>query len=249
MQIKTKAIVIKAQDYNENDRLLSLLTEDRGVVFAYAPGARKLKSKLSTMSSMLCYGEFVLFKNHDKYTIDSAESECLFFGIRKDLDKLSYASYFCELCQTVITSEEPSADILKLFLNTLFFLENGKVSAPVLKSILELRVMSTIGYTPDFVACSECYEYEKEYYWFDVQAGKNVCIDCKPKPGENDMGLSKAAFLAARHIVYAPIEQLFSFRIGEKATVELSLATEKYVLVQTDRTYQTLEFLNSIRSF
>ena len=74
MQIKTKAIVLKAQDYNENDKLLALLTEDRGVIFAYAFGARKMKSKLSAVSSMLGYGEFVLFKNRDKYTLE--ESGC-----------------------------------------------------------------------------------------------------------------------------------------------------------------------------
>ena len=34
MQIKTKGIVLKVQDYNENDKLLSVLTEDRGVIYA-----------------------------------------------------------------------------------------------------------------------------------------------------------------------------------------------------------------------
>ena len=48
MQIKTKAIVLRAQDYNENDKLLTLLTEKRGLVFAYVFGARKMKSRLSS---------------------------------------------------------------------------------------------------------------------------------------------------------------------------------------------------------
>ena len=81
MQIKTKAIVLRAQDYNENDKLLTLLTEKRGLVFAYVFGARKMKSRLSSVCSMLSYGEFVLFENKGKYNVDSAESERLFFGI------------------------------------------------------------------------------------------------------------------------------------------------------------------------
>lgn len=249
MQIKTKAIVLKVQDYNENDKLLTLLTEDRGVVFAYAFGARKMKSRFSTVSSMLCYGEFVLFKNRDKYTLDSAESERLFFGIREDLDKLSYASYFCELCLNVIPAEEPSKAVLSLLLNTLHFLENGKIDPAVLKAILELRTMSMIGYTPDLVACSECCEFEKEAYWFDTRMGKVTCLDCRPDPGKDDVRISKAAFFAARHIVYAPPEQLFSFRVGENTKIELAVAAEKYTVIQTDKSYPTLEFLNSIRSF
>ena len=53
MQIKTKAIVLRAQDYNENDKLLTLLTKERGLVFAYVFGARKMKSRLSAVCSML----------------------------------------------------------------------------------------------------------------------------------------------------------------------------------------------------
>ncbi len=249
MQIKTKGIVLKSQDFNENDKLLSILTEDRGVVYAYASGARRLKSALSPVSGMLSYGEFVLFKNRDKYTVDSAESERLFFGIRKDLDSLAYASYFCEVCLAAANPEEDAKDILRLLLNTLHMLENKKANPAVLKAIFEIRLMSIIGFAPNLIACSNCGEYEKSYYWFDLNTGSATCSDCKPRGEANEVLLSKAAFLAARHIVYAPMEQLFSFRIGENALIELSVAAEKYAITQMDKVFPTLEFLNSIRSF
>ena len=249
MQIKTKGIVLKVQDYNENDKLLSVLTEDRGVIYAYASGARRMKSALATVSSMLCYGEFVFFKNREKYTVDSAESERLFFGIRKDLDSLAYASYFCELCLSAANPEEDSKEILRLLLNTLHMLENKKVHPAMLKAIFELRLMSLIGYAPDLIACSECGEFEKGAYWFDTKTGSATCTDCRPNGANGEVLLSKAAFLAARHIVYAPMEQLFSFRVGENSLIELSNAAEKYVIEQMDKVYPTLEFLNSIRSF
>ena len=249
MQIKTRGIVLKAQDYNENDKLLIILTEDKGVLYAYASGARRMKSSLATVSSMLCYGEFVLFKNRDKYTVDSAESERLFYGIRNDLDALSYASYFCELCLHAANPEEEAKEILRLLLNTLHMLENNKVHPALLKAIFELRLMSLIGYTPDLIACSECGEFEKSAYWFDVLGGSVTCTDCRPNGATGEILLSKAAFLAARHIVYAPMEQLFSFRIGENSLIELSNAAEKYSTRQIDKILPTLEFLNSIRSF
>lgn len=249
MQIKTKGIVLKVQDYNENDKLLAILTEDRGVIHAYASGARRMKSSLASVSSMLCYGEFVFFKNREKYTVDSAESERLFFGIRKDLDSLAYASYFCELCLSAANPEEESKEILRLLLNTLHMLENKKVHPAMLKAIFEFRLMSLIGYEPDLVACSECGEFEKEAYWFSSDTGSATCVSCRPKGENGEILLSKAAFLAARHIVYAPMEQLFSFRLGENALIELSNAAEKYAVTQMDKIYPTLEFLNSIRSF
>lgn len=248
MQIKTKAVVLKASDYNENDRLLALLTEELGVVYAYAPGARKMNSRLSSVSSVLVYGEFVLFKNRDKYTVDSAESERIFYDIRKDLDLLAYASYFAELTLGVTTEEENSGETLRLFLNTVHFLEKGK-DPVILKAIYELRLMSSIGFAPSLIACDGCGEFEKDMFWFDPREGKALCTDCKPRGTGDDMPLSGSAFMAARHIVYAPIEQLFSFSVGERARNELALAAERYCICQTDKVFPTLEFLNSIRSF
>ena len=119
----------------------------------------------------------------------------------------------------------------------------------MLKAIFELRLMSIIGYAPDLIACSNCGEFEKDAYWFDTQSGNATCTDCRPNAANGEVLLSKAAFLAARHIVYAPMEQLFSFRIGENSLVELSLAAEKYAITQMDKVFPTLEFLNSIRTF
>ena len=119
----------------------------------------------------------------------------------------------------------------------------------MLKAIFELRLMSLIGYAPDLIACSECGEFEKVAYWFDTKSGNATCTDCRPNGANGEVLLSKAAFLAARHIVYAPMEQLFSFRVGENSLIELSNAAEKYVIEQMDKVYPTLEFLNSIRSF
>lgn len=249
MQIKTKAIVLKATDYNENDKLLILLTEEMGIVYAYAPGARKIKGKLSPSVSMLCYGEFVLFKKNDKYVIDSAEPERLFYGIRENLDSLAFASYFCEICIETVTSEEKQTDILKLFLNTLHFLETKKMDSTILKSIFELRMMSLIGFAPELIACSECGDYQKNSYWFDCRNGNATCTECKAGGNKDDVLISGSAFLAARHITYAPLNQLYSFKIGENAKIELSIACEKYFITQIDKKLPTLDFLNSIRSF
>lgn len=249
MQIKTKAIVLKSTDYNENDKLLVLLSEDLGIVYAYAPGAKKLKGKLSPSVSMLCYGEFVLFKKGEKYIIDSAEPERIFYGIREELDSLAYASYFCETCIETVTSEESQTDVLKLLLNTLHFLENKKIDATILKSIFELRMMAIIGFAPDLIACNECGDYEKEKYWFSCKNGNAVCTDCKKSGESDDICISGATFLAARHITYSPLKQLFSFKIGDNTKLELSIICEKYFLLQIDKKFPTLDFLNSIRSF
>ena len=44
--IKTRGIVIKTQDYKENDKLVWIFTEDLGKITAIAKGAEKIKVKI-----------------------------------------------------------------------------------------------------------------------------------------------------------------------------------------------------------
>ena len=45
-----------------------------------------------------------------------------FFGIRGDLEKLTLATYFAQLCCELIPENEPAAEELRLMLNTLYCL-------------------------------------------------------------------------------------------------------------------------------
>lgn len=47
MEFKTDALVIKATDYKENDKLLNLFTPSRGKLTAGIRGVRKPKAKLA----------------------------------------------------------------------------------------------------------------------------------------------------------------------------------------------------------
>ena len=45
MQITTDALVLKVMDVGENDRLLTLLSKDYGIIRAFASGAKKIQNK------------------------------------------------------------------------------------------------------------------------------------------------------------------------------------------------------------
>ncbi len=248
MQIKTDGVVLKVQNYNDDDRLLTILTRASGVVYAFAGGAQKMRSRLANVCSPLCYADFQLFKNRDKYVLDSGEVKTLFYGLRGDLDSVAYATYFCELAMSMAPAEEPAENVLRLLLNTLHMLETKKKPPSVLKAIMELRIMSTGGYMPDLVACGGCGEHETGSYWFSPMDGNVLCEKCaKDVGGQGRLPLGPASFSAARHIVYSPLERLYSFTLAEGAAEELSRASEAYVLTQTDREYKTLDFLRSLR--
>ena len=72
MDFKTDAIVIRAIDYKESDRLLTLFTPLRGKVTAGIRGVRKPKAKLNFASQPFCFAEYVLAEKGGRYTVTSA---------------------------------------------------------------------------------------------------------------------------------------------------------------------------------
>ena len=65
---ETKAVIIKTQDYRENDKLVWFYAEGLGKITAIVRGAKKSKSKFLSLTLPLCYGEYMVYNEHTKTT-------------------------------------------------------------------------------------------------------------------------------------------------------------------------------------
>lgn len=122
MNSTTKGLVIREQTTGENDRLVTLLTADHGLVRAFVRGGKQLKNRRAAATSLFCYGEFALYRGRDAYTVDSAAPIEVFFGLRQDIDRLAAAQYFAQLSYELAAEEQPAPELLRLLLNTLHLL-------------------------------------------------------------------------------------------------------------------------------
>ena len=257
MQIKTDGLIIRDINVGEDDRIVTILTRERGIISASARGARRVKSRISTSTRLFCYSDFTLFKGHEKYIIDDAQPVEFFLGVDKDLERLALAQYFAQLCAALAPQEEPAELFLRLMLNALSFIKNGKRQLPLIKAAFEMRILTMSGYMPDIVACASCGAYEAEKMFLDPISGTILCCDCEaliPEGEPNAPGakvrpeLSKGALAAMRHMVYADFEKLFSFSLPDAALTQLSFAVQEYLLCQVEHSFPTLEFYNSLVS-
>ncbi|NLZ89977.1 MAG: DNA repair protein RecO, partial [Clostridiales bacterium] len=69
----TQAIVLRRVDYRDNDRILTLLTPERGRLDVLARGCRRPKSPLLAASELFSMGEYVLYKGRGHAFIVSCE--------------------------------------------------------------------------------------------------------------------------------------------------------------------------------
>lgn len=235
----TEGLVIKTKSVGENDRLITILTRDRGVINAFASGAKAVKSRKGAATGLLAYSSFSVIKKNDTYKIYEAAIQKIFFGAGIDIRLLSLAQYFCELAAAVVPAETESEEFLRLILNSLHFLLSGKRLPELVKAITELRLASLSGFMPDLVACSDCGLFENDIMYFYPYDGRLRCPGCKK--AEPSYAVNQTQLSAMRHIAFSEFALLYNFKIPEADAIQLSHITERYIAVQTERKYTTLD--------
>ena len=244
MLITTKGLVIKVMDIRDNDRLITILTADLGLIKAFVSGAKKASNKNHANTSLFCYSDFSLSKSGDTYKVKESILISSFFNIGTDILNLSLAQYFCEIAGFFSPEESGASEHLRLTLNSLNFLCNNSFERNLLKAIFELRLMATSGYMPDLIACECCGKFEDDIFCFYYENGGILCNACKEE-GKYAY-LDKTLLTAMRHIIYSDFEKLFSFKIPDEAALRLSKISEEYLVFQSGRKFQTCEFYKSL---
>ena len=252
------ALVIRESDYGENDKLLTLLTADRGAVTVTVKGAKSLRNKNSACSQLLCYSEFTLKERNGYYTLNEASLIEQFFEIRRDMASFALAQYVAEVCLAVSVENENGEEMLSLALNTLYMICRGSKGLDLIKAVFELRCACISGFCPDITGCRYCTNTHGIYY-LDVMNGSVACGDCFG--GDEDIknressGASSVIMPLTPHvknimsyIIRANPKRIFSFIASDDDISEVSRVCEKYLLNQLGRGFNTLDFYKRIRS-
>lgn len=243
MTFNTDAVVLKIVKTGESDRLITFLTKDRGILKAFAKAADRPKNKLHMSSNLFCWGNFTFYEGSKALRVTECDLEETFYSLRNDIKKLALAQYFNELLMEAAPVEAPAEDFLRLYLNTLYFLSEDKKDAHILKPLFELRLISIAGYMPNLIACSNCGEFETDTMYFDFSDGELYCENCK-KTGAYPYPLDVIS--AMRHIVFSPLQKLFTLKASKDTLSSLNQVTEKYIKIKLQKSFKTLDFYNSI---
>ncbi len=247
-QVKTSGIVLRTTKYGETGLIATLLTRDFGRVSAIAQGVRTKKSRLLAGLQLFSYSEIVMYKAKQKnglYHLDEMEVLEGFSGLRSDLDKMAYAVYFAEVVKDAANDEAPDDEILSLVLNTLFAVDRGLCGLEKIKTVFEWRLAAVLGYSPNLGGCLRC--GKDEICGLSLAEGAAFCEDCGgDKPGVAKLTPGMCSIV--EYITSAEGKRIFSFDANEKTINYLSQVSERYISVQLDREFKTLDYLKQVRS-
>ena len=232
MEFKFNAIMLRAVDYNENDKILTLLTAEQGKITAGIKGVKKPNAKLKFAAQPFCFAEYILAKRGDKYTVINC-SECeSFYDLRTDINKFYAASAAAEAVSAATYEGVDCAEIFYAFVKTLSAMCAGEERLPLINFLL--FVLDKSGYAISLENCAECGAplVNAEKLRFDMDAGAFTCFDCG-----TGAGASRVTYNVLRKLAGKSFEEEFITADGEKRALRL---LKEYFTYKTDNLLKSL---------
>ena len=239
-KFETDGIVIKTAVTGESDVIVFVLTRTRGIIRAFAKGARGMKNKLHAASALFAYCNFSFSEKNGVYHVNEAEVREIFFALRGDIAKMALAQYFCEVLLKTVPEGESDEETLRLMLSSLYYVCGDKKPLLLIKTVFELRTACISGYAPPVHACAECGEFQTEFMFFDCSTGDLLCSRCGHDAEGTRLPLSMVS--AMRHVVFSPLEKVFAFVLAPEQLRPLTKLTEKYLQNCFQQRFRLLEF-------
>lgn len=248
LYIVTRGVVLRETETKESDKILTLLTPDRGKVSVIARGARRKSCKFAACAQSLAYSEWTLYQKGDWCYANEGSTIELFNGLRNDLETMALGFYFAELTECVTTEGTPAVELLRHLLNGLYALSALHKPPALVKAAFELKLLCLAGYEPLADSCAYCGCPEPEQPLLDVVQGVLRCRACGVKESALSMPLCRDSLAALRHILYGDPKRLYSFTLGPDALRRLSGAAEAFAAAQLERGFRTLDFYKSLQT-
>lgn len=244
--LMTDGLILREYDtLSEADRFVAILTRDKGILRASARGAKRPKSRFGASTQPLCYARLSLIPGRDKYIIEDAQPNAVFFALRQNVERLALGQYFCELALRLCPTDAPAPQHLRLLLSGLHYLAEGEKNPLLIKAVVEGRLLSLEGYMPDLSGCAVCGQPESPL-WFSPVSGT---LFCAAHAAQGDAVAVSAGVLAAlRHILYGDFERCFAFALSAEDAAGLATLMERFLLAQTQHRFATLDFYHTLRT-
>ena len=239
-QIKVNGIIIAENNSNDFDKMLTMLTPNLGKIGCSARGARRTKSQLLAGTQFLCFGEYMLFKGSEIYSINSCNTIEMFYNLRTDLDKLMYASHITKIINDVTTENQNSYYILQLFLNTLYAMSETDKNLDLITSAFKLRLLKILGFTPNVNECV-CCKSKENLTEFSFKDNGFKCTAC----GQQDAGAFRISESTRNAIIYsikANPKKIFSFDLAETPLKEFEIVSRLFLNEKLEKEYTVDKF-------
>jgi DNA repair protein RecO (recombination protein O) len=225
---KEEAIVIRAYDLGEADRIVSLITAGRGMRRAVAKGIKRTGSKFGARLEPFTRLAAVMHEGRNLDTITQAEIIRSHAPIRDDFRKFVFGEAILEMIEKSLHENQFIPRLYDALSVTLDVLEGEVHDLALLLAAFELKVCALIGYHPQLDLCIHCGgPAHGEKIRLDLTGGGITCADCCRMP-EDILLLSPGALDLMRNLMSKEMAAISVLDCAPHLSREILTASFRY---------------------
>lgn len=244
--VKTKALVIRERPFQEQDKIITLFTEQEGKIQAIAKGVRRNKSALVAATQLFAYSEFVYYPGKNFANINQASLIEAFYPLRQDLIKMSLASYILELLDAFYDYYQGNKAVLKLVNYILFYISEKKsLSDEALAAALQLKLTEVNGIRPNLKACGVCGSQDQLNY-FSIENHGVLCENCRGQEGYT-YRVSAEVRSAMVYLMVTPIRDIRFRDFDPQVIRKIMDIMDHYIGDHLGKTLKTYDFYRQLQ--
>ena len=208
-------MVLSAAPVGDYDKLVVLLTRERGKIRAFARGARRPGSALMAAANAFAFGEFQIYEGRTSYTMSQASIQNYFGELMTDFEGACYGQYFLEFADYYTRENADGSDFLKLAYQSLRALLVPSLPRKLVRYIYELTAMTYSG---------ECPQTFEQF---------------------SDWNLNPSTEYALQYVVAASVEKLYTFLLTEEVFAEFARVVTWLRKHYVEHRFKSLEILET----
>lgn len=148
----TEGFILKAYDVAEASRMLSIYTEEAGLVLARAQGVREFKSKMRYSLQPFSLTYISLIRGREYWRIVNSQEPEDFSDMMQNRAKRELVARVFSLVSRLVQGEEQNKNLFHHLRKTFYFLKNtdlNKSQLHNLEVIVSLNILYLLGYLPE----------------------------------------------------------------------------------------------------
>lgn len=214
--VDSEAIVLRALNFQEADRVVTLFVRDLGKISALARGARKSVRRFSGLGTCALGNVALRERGGDLWSLESFEVTKPRTELGSDLLKAAHAAYVCELVERLSASHQGDVDLFRWLDDALDLLGSGEPSAERLRCF-ELGLFEKLGLAPALDQCAGCGRTDLDHTGgrWSPETAQLLCPTCATR------GVVVTA------LVVQALQQLGRVPLAQAAALQLSSAVNR----------------------
>ena len=251
--LATPAVLLRRIDYGDFDLILTLFTEATGKISVIAKHAKKSKKRFAGVLELFSVLN-VTFQSGRRSGLPVLQEALLeepFSGIRENMLRTAYASYWAELVTTWAEEAQQMEKLFRLLVFVLGALDQRKMDPALLNLLFQMRFLDIAGLCPNLNYCCVCKtgldSQSRHMAGLDLPRGGLRCQECEER-GEVHVCLSRGTIKQLQWLAQENLERVGRLRLTPQGVSEAQRFLETFVPYHLGKEPRSLSVLRQIRS-